>query len=205
SHQPRRGGKARLRDDRGHRVDHRHPPGAGHPLRRDRPPRSGGHDRGAGDRRPAPALPDHAGGPPAAGDRDRRHEGPHRGRAATAQAGLMRKPAAVVSVLLLGLLAVGVAEATLAALMVLFSTILKLNLSVELGPHYLQLTLPPAPFPPALAVYSAGCIAAVARRRQHRCRARVLAFRRHRVARLPGTSIARRICADEVAPGRLVA
>jgi len=65
----------------------------------------------------------------------------------------MRKPAAVVSVLLLGLLAVGVAEATLAALIVLFSTILK---------HYLQLTLPAAPFRPALAVYSAGWIASVA-------------------------------------------
>jgi len=74
----------------------------------------------------------------------------------------VRKPAAIVSVLLMGLLAVGVAEASLAALTVLFSTILKLNLSVELGPHYLQLTLPAAPFRPALAVYSAGWIASVA-------------------------------------------
>ena len=74
----------------------------------------------------------------------------------------MRKPAAIVSVLLMGLLAVGVAEASLAALTVLFSTILKLNLSIELGPHYLQLILPGAQYRPVLALYSAGWIASVA-------------------------------------------
>jgi len=73
----------------------------------------------------------------------------------------MRRLSAAVSLVLLSLLAVAVAEASLAALMVLFSSILKLNLSIELGLQYLQLFLRPAPYRPEMAVYSAGSIASV--------------------------------------------
>ena len=73
----------------------------------------------------------------------------------------MRKLSAAVSLVLLGVLAVAVAEASLVALIVLFSAVLKLNLTIELGLHYLHLSLPAAPYRPEVAVYNAGSIASV--------------------------------------------
>ena len=72
----------------------------------------------------------------------------------------MRKLSAAVSLVLLGVLAVAVAEASLVALIVLFSAVLKLNLTIELGLHYLHLSLPAA-YRPEVAVYNAGSIASV--------------------------------------------
>jgi len=73
----------------------------------------------------------------------------------------MRKLSAAVSLVLLGVLAVAVAEASLVALIVLFSAVLKLNLTIELGLHYLHLSLPAARYRPEVAVYDAGSIASV--------------------------------------------
>ena len=73
----------------------------------------------------------------------------------------MRKLSAAVSLVLLGVLAVAVAEASLVALIVLFSAFLKLNLTIELGLHYLHLSLPAAPYRPEVAVYNSGSIASV--------------------------------------------
>lgn len=46
----------------------------------------------------------------------------------------MRRSSAAVSLVLLGLIAVGAAEATLLAMLILFGLILKLRIGVELGP-----------------------------------------------------------------------
>ena len=54
----------------------------------------------------------------------------------------MRKPTAAVSVVLLLLLSVAVAEASLAALRLLFSSILRLYMVVEVGGQVLQMTVP---------------------------------------------------------------
>jgi len=73
----------------------------------------------------------------------------------------MRRLSAAVSLVLLSLLAVAVAQASLVALILLFSAVLKLNLTIELGLHYLHLSLLAAPYRPEVAVYNAGSIASV--------------------------------------------
>jgi hypothetical protein len=73
----------------------------------------------------------------------------------------MRRLTVAASFVLLAMLAVAVAESSLAALILLFSATLKLSLSIELGEHYLQLFLPNAPYRPEVVVYNAATIASL--------------------------------------------
>jgi len=71
----------------------------------------------------------------------------------------MRKPTAAVSVVLLLLLSVAVAEASLAALLLLFSSILRLYMVVEVGGQVLQMAVPGWVPVPQVAVHNPGTIA----------------------------------------------
>lgn len=72
----------------------------------------------------------------------------------------MPRFSAATSLLLLGLVAVGAAEASLLALLILFTFILKLGLGVELGPGGLQFGQGGC-CPPQVTLFNAATVASV--------------------------------------------
>lgn len=72
----------------------------------------------------------------------------------------MRRPSTAASLLLLALLAIGVAEATLFALLFVFSLILNLRLGIEVGPAAVLLG-PQVCCQPQLTLFNAATAASV--------------------------------------------
>ena len=71
----------------------------------------------------------------------------------------MRRVSTVVSVLLLLLLAVGVAEASLAALLFVFSVVLKLRLGIEIGGASALFAREGADFQPTVGLFNPTTVA----------------------------------------------
>jgi len=91
----------------------------------------------------------------------------------------MRRTTAAVSLVLLWLLTVAVAEASLAALLLLFAAVLKLNLTVQVGGAMVALFVPGLSYPNVTlfnaafvgsCLFTAGCGAAAAGRTYRRWR-----------------------------------